>query len=181
MPILTYVRWHDDLYFHKTGVTPATRRVVRAVASRQRRPATAFASLRSPQAAARNRFCRGWGWRMCILRFFRTAQFAAAPLRRTATRPWLVRVLPPSANNRPKTKKCSPQDCAGRSLGARRPAIRMRSFTRPPQAAPQKHSQSPPAAEDKFCTQSITKNNGIPRGKMQGNLLLHSLIVIFAP
>ena len=26
-----------------------------------------------------------------------------------------------------------------------------------------------------------TKNNGIPRGKMRGNLLLHSLIVIFAP
>ena len=74
-------------------------------------------SLRPP--ISRNRFCRGSGCRVCILRFFRTAQFAAAPLRRTAKA-----FLPPSANSIKHRDNATPASRTGSSLRKRGVSIR---------------------------------------------------------
>ena len=99
MPILTSVRWHDGLYFHKTGVTPATRRVARAAASARGGPLS-FANTHAAVPAG----CDPKTFPLTTPAALRTAQFAAAPSRRTATRRWLVRVLRRRRTAGPKRK-----------------------------------------------------------------------------
>ena len=73
-----------------------------------------------------------------ILRFFRTAQFAAVPLRQTAC----------------QNRKCSPQDCAGRSLPTAEARYSLIAHSRgPPQATTRTVAPQPENGKnDKKCT-----------------------------
>ncbi len=83
---------------------------------------------------------KGGNLNIKYLRFFRTAQFAAAPcggLQLAEARA----CPPPSANSKHQNRKCSPQDCAGRSLCPAEARYCSPMLTqRPPQAAARKLS-----------------------------------------
>ena len=147
---------------------------MRAAASAPRRPATAFASLRSPQATARKLF----HYDVCgsLSRAVRRR-----PTRRTATRFRLVHVLrrrrtarrilrqPPVCDANPRLAArwhdatcCSPQDCAGCSLAPAEARYCSRMLTpRSPQAATRIQAHSPLSASDMlpFCCRTRLKTD----------------------
>ena len=97
-----------------------------------------------------------------------------------------IRIVAFPAGHGPKTFHYDV--CGSLSRAVRRQLVHVRPPPANSKLRPENIRKAPAAAEDKFCTQSILgerqvahEERGIPRGKMQGNLLLHSLIVIFAP